>query len=196
MGPQKARLGRTNDSLTRAFWGPKWMLKIGLLRRFANLLSAARFVVQGDSMVPTLENGQYILVSKLAYLLSNPSRGDVVVLRHPDRNGRTYIKRIVGLPGDQVNVEVGDIYIDGNILGDLRRTEDAALWENGDLGATIGPRDPLDQGWILKENQYFVAGDNRSASDDSRTFGPVDRNMILGKAWVRYWPRSSWKILD
>ena len=94
-----------------------WIPNIGLLSRLMDLLTAARYVVQGDSMLPYLEEGQYILVNRRAYRRSHPSRGDVVVLRHPARPGRSYIKRIVALPGDLVEVNGSRVSVDGVSLG-------------------------------------------------------------------------------
>ncbi len=154
--------------------------KIGLLGRLADLLTAARYVVQGDSMLPYLEEGQYILVNRRAYRRTNPARGDVVVLRHPAGAGRSFIKRIVGLPGEQVEVGGGGVSI-----AEAAAPSPSPLAEEGSSGVR----------YLLGEGQYFVVGDNLQESDDSRNFGPVDREMILGRVWIRYWPLATWKVL-
>ena len=167
------------------------ILKIGLLRSLIDLLTAARYIVQGDSMMPNLADGQGTLASRLAYRLKAPARGDVVVLRHPHRQGRTYIKRIVGLPGEHVEVREGHVCIDGAMLPDLGRPDHRSLAAGAEASL---PEGFFTQSHNLGEGQYFVVGDNLEASDDSRTFGPVDRKMITGKAWIRCWPRKCWKV--
>ena len=161
---------------------------IGLLSRLMDLLTAARYVVQGDSMLPYLEEGQYILVNRRAYRRANPARGDVVVLRHPARAGRSYIKRVVGLPGEVVEVSGAQVRIDGTPLASL---EDwPAAKDYGDSADA-----PISREYALDEGQCFVIGDSLRDSDDSRSFGPVDLEMLLGKCWIRYWPLSQWKVL-
>ncbi len=166
-----------------------WIPNIGLLSRFFDLLTAARYVVQGESMVPYLEEGQYLLVNRRAYHRASPARGDVVVLRHPARPEKSYIKRIAGLPGEVVEVSGGKLRIDGTSLESL---ED---WPAGQ-GCVDAKDAPISREHSLGEGQYFVIGDNLRDSDDSRKFGPVDLEMLLGKCWIRYWPLSSWKVLD
>lgn len=162
---------------------------IGLLSRLMDLLTAARYVVQGDSMLPYLEEGQYILVNRRAYRRASPARGDVVVLRHPTRAGRCYIKRVAGLPGEVVQVRGAQVRIDGEPLASL---EDWPLaLDCGDASDA-----PISREYALGEGQCFVMGDNLRDSDDSRTFGPVDLDMLLGKCWIRYWPLSQWKVLS
>ena len=152
-----------------------------------DLLTAARYVVQGDSMLPHLEEGQYILVNRRAYRRAGPARGDVVVLRHPARPDRSYIKRVVGLPGERVEVSGAKVWIDGAPLASL---ED---WPN-DYGE--GSDAPKCREYALGEGQCFVIGDNLRHSDDSRSFGPVELESVLGKCWIRYWPLSRWKLLS
>lgn len=175
------------------------MLKIELLCRLANLLTAARFVIQGDSMFPNLEEGQCVLVSRLDYRLGNPSRGDVVVLRLSNRNGRNYIKRIVGLPGEYVTIDNTNVYIDGipvretTSVDRVQSKRNHNLSEFSNLWVNVKS---ADKGWLLSDGQYFVVGDNWDASDDSRTFGPVNRDTLVGRVWIRYWPRNCWKVLS
>ena len=156
-----------------------WIPHIGLLSRLMDLLTAARYVVQGDSMLPHLEAGQYILVNRRAYRRASPARGDVVVLRNPASPGRSYIKRIVALPGEKVEVVGSGVLVD----------DVSSPSPSGKAGWGEGT-------YLLGESQYFVVGDNLRNSDDSRNFGPVDLEMVLGKCWIRYWPLASWKILD
>lgn len=162
---------------------------IGLLSRLIDLLTAARYVVQGDSMLPYLEEGQYILVNRRAYRRASPARGDVVVLRHPTRPDRCYIKRIVGLPGEVVEVSGVKVSVDGVPLTLLEGWPDAQDY-GGDIDA------PISLECVLGESQCFVIGDNLRDSDDSRSFGPVDMELVLGECWIRYWPLSQWKVLS
>jgi signal peptidase I len=136
------------------------------------------FVVEGDSMNDNLETGQWILVSKLAYEVGEPTRGDIIVFNNPESNPSTpvLIKRIIGLPGDTVKVAGGKVYIDDELL-----TE-----------AYIDVPTNRDGTWSITEGHYFVMGDNRGNSKDSRLFGAISRESIIGKAWLRIWPFSAW----
>ena len=168
------------------------MLRFAPIYRLANLVTAVRFVVKGDSMEPSFSREQYILVSRMAYLWQGPRRGDVVVLRHPEHLSRNYIKRIVGLPGETVQVPGERIYINGGLLHEP--------YLNGDAGNTASDESPAKKDnsvgeWPLGDDQYFVMGDNRSNSDDSRSLGPLGRELIIGKAWACYWPRSARGII-
>jgi len=156
------------------------------------------FKVEGSSMLPSLENGQYIIVNKLAYaqfdlgifdflpfvdagddsthhLFGSPERGDVVVFEAPRYEGRDFIKRIVGVPGDKVEIRDSVVYIN-----------DEPLEETYTQGSTNCPCGP----WYIEEGQYFVLGDHRSNSSDSRQFGAIPEGSIIGKTWFSYWPLS------
>ena len=187
--------------------GPVSSLLAAFLRfrpvyRLAELATAVRYVVQGDSMQPSFSRDQYILVSRLAYRGCAPSRGDVVVLRHPVHWYRHYIKRIVGLPGERVRTEGGRVYIGGHVLeqpyfeGHVGSRHDVHL--GLDAAEAAGPMEMLektDREWFVGEDEYFVMGDNRANSNDSRSLGPLPRELIVGKAWISYWPRSSWGVI-
>lgn len=128
--------------------------------------------VKGESMTPNFEDGELILTEKVSYRFSAPKRGDVIVFKAPSQNKVDFIKRIIGLPGDHLVIDDGSIYINEKRLG-----------ENYETQATQS-----EVNLIISENRYFVLGDNRSASSDSRVFGPIDRSSIEGRAWVVYWP--------
>ena len=165
--------------------------KIGPAYNLVNLLTTARFVVNGDSMQPNFSPGQYILVSRLAYWLNEPSRGDVIVLRHPYQQCRTYVKRIVGLPGENVRVEGWCTFVDGQLLEEPYLDQSAlALLDDKEE-----PHNTFDE-CTLDDDEYFLLGDSRANSVDSRSFGPLKREFLIGKAWIRYWPRSAWGVLS
>jgi len=130
--------------------------------------------VDGLSMEPNLEDNQRIIMEKVTYRFHPPQRGDIVVLRRPDGTyAHPLIKRVVGLPGETIEVRDGAVFIDGQIL------EEPYLDQS-----TLGYVAPL----RIPERQVYVLGDNRASSNDSRSFGPVPYEDILGKAWLRYWP--------
>ncbi len=130
-------------------------------------------VVEGSSMEPSLVDGQRLLVNKLAYRFSSPQRGDIVVFHAPHEPGKDFIKRIIGLPGEKVEVRDGRVYINDQLLEEdyLPRT----------AGYSWGPR-------IVGPDEYFVLGDNRGNSNDSHTWGMLPADLIVGKAWISLWP--------
>jgi len=128
--------------------------------------------IKGESMVPNFTDGELILSEKIGYKLDEPRRGDVVVFRAPAPAKVDFIKRIVGVPGEKVTISNGEVHINGQ-----------KLEEPYEIQITEGRVDLQ-----LGENQYFVLGDNRRSSSDSRTFGPIYKNSIKGRAWIVYWP--------
>lgn len=130
--------------------------------------------VDGHSMEPTLHDGQYLMVNKLAYRLGLPERGDIVVFPSPQDGGRALIKRVVGLPGEEVAIYDGQVYINGARLMEPYLASNLGM---GDWG-------PI----VLQQDEYLVLGDNRGNSNDSRNFGPVRGAVLIGKAWFSIWP--------
>lgn len=133
-----------------------------------------RTSVIGDSMEPALYNGQEILMNRVIYKLSSPKRGDVVVfLPNGNENSHYYVKRVVGLPGETVQIKDGSVYIDGVLL-----EEDEELDKMIDAGIAQNEL-------TLAADEYFVLGDNRNSSEDSRSgnIGGIRKNNIIGKAW-------------
>ena len=145
----------------------------------SDILSSMRVVVDGDSMAPALTAGQYVLVSRLAYRVSAPTLGDIVVAREPVRPDVLCVKRIVGVPGDEVRQERGGLWLNGLLVDD---TGKGGLPESASASFE----------WRLGDDEYMMLGDNRRDSRDSRAFGPVKRGHILGRVWFRYWPRERW----
>ena len=135
-----------------------------------------RTSVIGDSMEPALYNGQEILINRFIYKISSPKRGDVIVFL-PNGNQKThyYVKRVMALPGDTVQIKNGKVYIDGEML-----EEDDSYDKIADAGIA-------ENEIVLDDNEYFVLGDNRNSSEDSRSgnIGAVDGSNIIGKAWFR-----------
>ena len=141
--------------------------------RVVKLLSTTRYLVDGDSMQPSLAGGQHILVSRMACRFGDPSRGSVVVLRDPGQDGRHCIKRIIGLPGEHIQIDGSQILIDGYVLRESYRHET--------------PQSCYTSQWVLGADEFFVLGDYRQNSRDSRSFGPIQRHNIIGEVWRRYW---------
>ncbi len=155
------------------------LFEIGLLilavYALMNLLTA-RFIVDGNSMQPNFETGQYVLVDRLSYLLGAPARGDVVVLISPEAPHDDLIKRVIGLPGETVTVEAQQVWVDGEPL-DEPYIQTAPRYTGT---------------WALGPDEYFVLGDNRNNSHDSHAFGPVERQSLVGRAALVYWPPEDW----
>jgi len=173
-------------SLAREFGGPSLLreiLETALLTLVVFLVLntlTGRFQVRGQSMEPTLHNGQYLVVSKLAYWLRPPERGDIVVFHPPNGVSDDYIKRIVGLPGERVKIRNGAVHVDGAIIEEPYAESQ---------GAYSGS-------WELGPDEYFVLGDNRLNSSDSHMWGTLPGDNIVGKAWLCYWPPEAWGPVD
>jgi len=138
--------------------------------------------VEGGSMEPGLEDQERIFINKLAYRLENIERGDVIVFRYPRDTRKNFIKRVIGLPGDRVRVTDGHVYLNGRLVPEPYVPE-----EYLDSRSYSEVRVPADC--------YYVLGDHRSMSDDSRDFGPVSRNLIYGKAVFGYWPMEKMGVV-
>lgn len=137
------------------------------------------FFVKGQSMEPNFENGDYLFVDEISYHLRDPQRGEVVVFKYPNDLSQRYIKRIIGLPGETIKVENGSVEV-FNKDGETILKEESYIPEGvltmGETEITLG------------ESEYFVLGDNRSASSDSRRWGPVPEEDIIGRVFFRAWP--------
>ena len=139
-------------------------------------LVVSNYWVDGTSMEPNLHHGQYLLVDKVSYRLGDPQRGDVVVLIPPVPD-EDYVKRIIGLPGETVEVWRGQVLINGVAL---------------DEPYTVRPPSYAMPAVRVSDDQYYVLGDNRNASSDSHIWGMLPEDMIVGRAWVCYWPPAAW----
>lgn len=148
-----------------------------LLAVTVHLFLAQATVVFGQSMEPNLSAYQRLIIDKISYHFRSPHRNDIVVLKVPTMD-ELLVKRIVALPGETVRIENGIVYINNEPLPELFAHDQSP--QNMET-QTLGPL------------QYFVLGDNRGNSNDSRVFGPIDREYIVGRVWVRYWPLNQFK---
>lgn len=140
---------------------------------------SSRIRVDSFSMEPTLFKGDYVVVNKLSYKIGSPERGDVVVFRYPPNPEEQYIKRVVGIPGDQVHISDGKVFVNDKLLTEPYLN--VPTKSGGD--------------WIVPEDSLFVMGDNRNNSSDSRVWGMVPFENLVGKAFVVYWPPEDWRVL-
>lgn len=176
-----------NNTLKEILSTTLYLLSAVLLAFIVIKFVAQRSDVTGDSMNPTLHDKDVLILNKIGYHLGEPERFDIVVF--PFRNGsnKNYIKRIIALPGETIQIDFdGNIYIDGEILEEHYGKE--VILKPGNAAEPI----------TLGEDQYFVMGDNRNDSSDSRfdQVGIVYRDEILGKAWVRVWPFKDFGRVD
>lgn len=136
--------------------------------------------VTGNSMLPNFENGEYLLTEKVSYRFSSPKRGDVVVFKAPRDQKKDFIKRVIGLPGEQIKIAGGEVFVNEQRISEPYLTPDTVTLPRSFVGENEEILVPLDE--------YFVLGDNRDHSSDSREWGTVPKNLIIGKAWFVYWP--------
>ena len=151
--------------------------------------------IPSPSMVPTLDPGDRVLVARFLYHLTSPARGDIVVFKYPLDTRVVFIKRLIGLPGDTLSLRNGQVYVNG-----VRRNEPYVLKVNGRTaptnpwppiaGSTLSEPWSLNRPYTVPAGSYFMMGDNRLDSDDSRSWGPVPARDLIGKAFLVYWPIS------
>lgn len=148
---------------------------------FVYLLIMRPHKIKGQSMQPNFPDAEYLLTEKVSYYLKKPVRGDVVVFTPPPPNEEDeYIKRVIGLPGETVMVQEGRVFINGELLVEPYLDESVYTFDEGFLGEGIE--------FTVPDGKYFLMGDNREHSSDSRAFGPIELKKISGRAWVIYWP--------
>ena len=177
---------------------------LALLIFLALQFSVRNYRVEGSSMVPTLEEGEYVLVNKLVYLrvdprdlaalvpfwqadgqeavfpFHSPQRGDVVIFRFPRDNSRDFVKRVIGLPGDLVEIRKGQVFLNGQRL---------------DEPYIVRPDHRSYEPYRIPPDSYYVLGDNRPASNDSRDWEAVPAGNLVGRAWASFWPVDRWHLL-
>jgi signal peptidase I len=143
-------------------------------------------------MVPTVNPGEYVLIDKISPHFEDYRRGDIVVFQPPvgfGQGGVPFIKRVIGLPGDTVSLDNGRVYVAPPGGSPVRLDEPYVVRAIDGGAAPTLPKSPEGtSSWTIAPGTYFVMGDNRPDSQDSRVFGPVDRELIVGRAWLRYFP--------
>lgn len=143
--------------------------------------------VQGESMLPNFQNGELILTDKVSYRLRAPKRGEIIVFKSPQDKNKDFIKRIIATEGEHIKLEGGKIFINGQAL------EEAYLPQ--DIQTISGLAIPEGVGVNVPAKHLIVFGDNRSHSSDSREFGPIETNDVIGRAFVIYWPPGAFAFL-
>jgi len=154
------------------------LLLAALLFVVINTLTA-RIRVDGFSMLPTLQNNELALVNRLAYRFGKPERGDIIVFHFPVNPKEDLIKRVIGLPGEEVTIAHGEVYINGTALDE----------------PYIAAAPDYTTEWSVPEGYLFVLGDNRNDSADSHTWGLLPLDNVVGKAVLVYWPITDWMII-
>ncbi|MFI5241103.1 MAG: signal peptidase I [Microgenomates group bacterium] len=146
---------------------------------FVYLLIMRPHKIKGQSMHPNFPDGEYLLTQRVSYYLGDPEKGDVVVFKPPISDEDEFIKRVVAMPGERVSVRAGKVYVNSELLKEDYLvdiyTDDGNFLQEG-------------QEFTVPEGQYFVMGDNRPHSSDSRSWGPITKKSMTGKAWLIYWP--------
>lgn len=164
----------------------KFTLVVLLIVMPVRLFIAKPFIVSGASMVPTFQNHDYLIVDEVTYRWREPKRGEVIIFRYPKDTSKYFIKRIIGLPGETVIIENNQVTIQGpsgkEKITEPYLSETTADWPLVNLRSILGP------------DEYFVLGDNRQVSSDSRVWGALPSNLIAGRAFVRLYPLNEVEI--
>lgn len=143
--------------------------------------------VKGNSMYPNFHDGERLLTDKVSYRFNPPRRGDIIVFQAPPDRAKDFIKRIIALPGETVSIKEGLVFVNGRALDEFYLSENA----NTEPGTSL----PDTKEYTLGSDEYVVMGDNRGHSSDSRSWGPIKRNEIVGKAWFIYWPPQRFGVI-
>lgn len=154
---------------------------LALVIFFMIQVTVQTFVVVGTSMEPSLHDGERLFVNKLVYHLRQPQMGEVIVFQPPNNNRTDYIKRVIGRPGDTVEIRAGKVYVNGLPLKESFIVSPPAY--------TMKPEK-------VPDDQFFVLGDNRNNSNDSHNGWMVPRQNIVGKAWISFWPLTDWGVIS
>ncbi len=154
-----------------------------VVRQVGNVALSYLYSVTGDSMHPSVRAGDWLLVRRNAHRRAALRRGDIVILRDPRKTTEKYLKRVVGLPGEEVSTRDGELLIDGGRLSEP--------YLDG-LPSSVALETKT---WRLRDDEYFIMGDNRAHSTDSREFGAVDVGLMVGRATRRVWPPSRWRAV-
>jgi signal peptidase I, bacterial type len=174
----------TNPNTKESFW--KELVKLVLIAVVVvvpfRLFIAQPFIVDGASMDPTFKNGQYLVVDELSYHFNAPERGSVLIFKYPKNPDKYYIKRVIGLPNEQVIITKGQVkIINAEYPEGITLDEPYIVYSKDDTST-----------YKVGENEYFVMGDNRAGSSDSRYWGQVPEKNIIGRPILRAWPFTLW----
>lgn len=179
--PIETKNSQKEESKKNSFWE---LIKFAIIAIVIvvpiRMFVAQPFVVSGSSMFPTFEDKQYLIVDEISYILGQPNRGDVVIFKYPLDTKKYYIKRIIGLPNDTVNIQGSDITITNTENPEGFKLDQPFILNKSNDNAH----------YELKSNEYFVMGDNRTNSSDSRSWGPVPKKDLVGRAFLRLLPFS------
>ncbi|NOZ71073.1 MAG: signal peptidase I [Chloroflexi bacterium] len=164
-----------SESLGELVWEIlQTLILAGLLIVFFRSFVFQNYIVEGNSMLDTLLPNERLIVSRLSYIIGEPQRGDIIVFQYPRDPNRDFVKRIIGMPGETISIQNNHIFIDGQPLPPEPYVHYPEM-------ASLPPT-------TLGDNEYFVMGDNRPGSSDSRSWGPLAKRFIIGKAWLVYFP--------
>ncbi len=197
--PGPARVAPAKPAPSRWRWALEWLAVVVVALVLAlgvRTYVAQMFYIPSGSMLPTLQIGDRIVVDKLSYHLHDIRRGDVVVFRRPPREQADYadlVKRVIGLPGDTVSSVGGRVYIDGRPLAEPWLPQPAPMTSPSPVPQSFSLNHPF----TVPAGQYFVMGDNRTNSEDSRYFGPISSNLVVGRMAFVAWPLddSGWLVV-
>jgi len=145
------------------------------------------FFVRGASMTPNFDNGQYLVIDEISYRFGEPERGEVIVFKYPLNPSQYYIKRIIGLPEETIEIKDGQVILYNQDFPQGKIIDESSYLADGII--TWG-----ETKIELSEDEYFVLGDNRQASSDSRQWGGLNKENIIGRVWLRAWPFSLAKV--
>lgn len=156
------------------------------------------YIVDGSSMYPVLHNNDYLLVDKIGYKIKDPQRGDIIVFKYPNNTSVYYVKRIIGLPGEKVRIENGAVYIFNTANPSGLKLDEP--YTNGVNNTFVKANETVDNQPITEftvpENNYFVMGDNRTGSSDSREWGFLNNDKIIGKVFVQAFPFNRAAVIE
>ncbi len=170
--------------MNKSFWETLVIIFIAVILFVGLRLTIQTYIVYGPSMEPNYWNDEWIIVDKLAYKFHTPQRGDIIIFQPPVTSTKPYIKRIIGLPGESVEIKDGKVYIhktDGSVIS----LQEPYIKEPFATNYTSQ---------VIPPNEYFVMGDNRNNSSDSRGGWLASRDKIFGKAWISIWPPHLWGV--
>lgn len=149
------------------------------------LFVVIRYVIHGyqmgSNMEPTIKTNSSVMVNRLSYLFGQPHRGDAIVFHYPLNVGQDSIARIIGLPGDHIKTDSTHVWVNGVLLNEPY---------------VHTPFNPEGREWVVPIHMYFVMNDNRQVGDDSRNWGPLNQDNIIGKAVLVYWPSNDWQLVS